>query len=44
VWREAPWIFLSERREAIGRRATLQDVKAIPSSAGLLDVRKAWIR
>jgi ABC-type transport system substrate-binding protein len=44
VWKDAPWIFLSERREAVGRRATLEGVTAIPSSAGLLDVRRAWIR
>jgi peptide/nickel transport system substrate-binding protein len=44
VWRDAPWIFLAERREAVGRRATLQGVTAIPSSAGLVDVRKASIR
>jgi hypothetical protein len=44
VWKDAPWIFLAERREAVGRRATLEGVTAIPSSAGLLDVRRAWIR
>jgi ABC-type transport system substrate-binding protein len=44
VWREAPWIFLSERREAVGRRVNLEGVVAIPSSAGLVDVRRAWIR
>ncbi len=44
VWHDAPWIFLSERREAIGRRANLEGVVAIPSSAGLVDVRRAWIR
>jgi peptide/nickel transport system substrate-binding protein len=44
VWREAPWIFLSERREAIGRRGNLEGVTAVPSSAGLVDVRRAWLR
>jgi ABC-type transport system substrate-binding protein len=44
VWKDAPWIFLAERREAVGRRANLEGVTAIPSSAGLLDVRRAWIR
>jgi ABC-type transport system substrate-binding protein len=44
VWQDAPWIFLAERREAVGRRANLESVVAIPSSAGLIDVRRAWLR
>ncbi|HEV8310261.1 MAG TPA: ABC transporter substrate-binding protein [Methylomirabilota bacterium] len=44
VWQDAPWIFLAERREAVGRRVTLEGVTAIPSSAGLVDVRRAWIK
>jgi peptide/nickel transport system substrate-binding protein len=44
VWADAPWIFLSERREGVGRRATLEGLVAVPSSAGLVDARRVWLR
>jgi peptide/nickel transport system substrate-binding protein len=43
VMKDAPWIFLSERRQALGHRANVKGMVYIPSSAGLLDVRKVTI-
>lgn len=43
VMKDAAWLFMLERREAVSRRAVLNDVKPVPSSAGLIDVRRAWL-
>ncbi len=39
VMDDAPWLFLTERREAVAWRAHVRGVRFIPSSAGLIDVR-----
>ncbi|MGH2403973.1 MAG: ABC transporter substrate-binding protein, partial [bacterium] len=40
---DAPWLFLTERREAVAWRAQVRGVRFIPSSAGLIDVRQASV-
>jgi len=39
VMDDAPWLFLTERREAVAWRSHVRGVRFIPSSAGLIDVR-----
>lgn len=39
VMDDAPWIFLTERREALAWRDTVKGIRFIPTSAGLIDVR-----
>ena len=43
VMDDAPWLFLTERREAVGWRSNVKGVRFIPSSAGLIDVRQASV-
>jgi peptide/nickel transport system substrate-binding protein len=43
VMDDAPWLFLTERREAVGWRSTVGGVRFIPSSAGLIDLRGATV-
>ncbi len=43
VMDDAPWLFMTERREAVGWRANVRGVRFIPSSAGLIDVRQASV-
>jgi peptide/nickel transport system substrate-binding protein len=43
VMQDAPWLFLAERREAVGIRSNVQGVAAIPSSAGLIDLVRTSI-
>ncbi|MDR7554189.1 MAG: ABC transporter substrate-binding protein [Armatimonadota bacterium] len=39
VMDDAPWLFLTERREAVAWRSHVRGIRFIPSSAGLIDVR-----
>ncbi len=43
VMDDAPWLFLTERREAVAWRSNVRGVRFIPSSAGLIDVRQASV-
>jgi peptide/nickel transport system substrate-binding protein len=43
VMDDAPWLFLTERREAVAWRSHVKGVRFIPSSAGLIDVRQVTI-
>ena len=43
VMNDAPWLFLTERREAVAWRSSVRGVRFIPSSAGLIDVRLASV-
>ena len=43
VMDDAPWLFLTERREAVAWRSHVKGVRFIPSSAGLIDVRQVTV-
>lgn len=40
VMEDAPWIFLTERREAVAWRSGVSGIRFIPTSAGLIDIRR----
>ena len=43
VMADAPWIFVTERREAVAWQSYVSGVRFIPTSAGLIDVRSVTL-
>lgn len=43
IMEEAPWIFLTERREAVAWHDYVSGIRFIPTSAGLIDVRQVTL-
>lgn len=43
VMEDAPWIFLTERREAVAWHEDVSGIRFIPTSAGLIDVRQVTL-